>query len=93
MAQDTGVKSILELKQFGNNLNQASIALNTLFQNLNSQMHQVCDNWNDVQAQQFAPTFEQSKKEIDKIAQEMQQFSAYISRLCAAYENVQNVRM
>ena len=93
MAQDAGVRSITELRQFGTNLNQASAALPNLFQQLNGQMHSVCDNWNDVQAQRFVPSFDQSKKDIDKIAQEMQQFSAYISKLCDAYEQVTNIRL
>lgn len=93
MAQDAGVKSIPELRHFGRNLSQASQALTTLFQTLNSQMHSVCDNWDDTQAQKFIPVFEQSKREIDKISQEMQHFSEYLNKLSDAYERVKDVRL
>lgn len=92
MAQDAGVRSIPELRQFGTTLNQASVALSTLFQQLNGQMHQVCDSWNDDKARSFSNDFAQSKAQIDKISQEMQQFSTYIIRSCEILEQYQNLR-
>lgn len=92
MAQDIGVKSIPELRQFGSNLNQASTALNTLFQQLNGQMHRACDTWNDDSARVFMAEFEQSKTQIDKIAQQMQQFSSFIQKKCDRLEEANNVR-
>ena len=92
MAQDASVRSIPELRQFGTTLNQASVALSTLFHQLNGQMHQVCDSWNDDKARSFSEDFERSKAEMDKVAQEMQQFSTYILRSCEILEQYQNQR-
>lgn len=93
MAQDAGVKSIPELRQFGSNLNQASVALNTLFQQLNGQMHRACDSWGDDKARAFMTEFEQSKAQIDKIAQQMQQFSTFVTKSCEILEQYNNIRL
>lgn len=93
MAQDAGVKSIPELRQFGSNLNQASNALQTLFSQLNSQMHRACDTWNDDKAHAFMNDFEQSKAQIDKISQQMQQFSTFVMKSCDILEQYNSIRL
>lgn len=89
---DIGVKSIPELRQFGSNLNQASESLSNVFQILNMQMNQACQGWNDQKAQSFMSDFDHSKAQIDRIAQELQQFSSFISRYCEKLEEAQNIR-
>ena len=91
-AGDVGVRSVPELRQFGSNLNQASMSLSNLFQILNGQMNQACQGWNDRNAQSFMSDFERSKAQIDRMAQEMQKFSSYISRYCEKLEEAQNIR-
>jgi uncharacterized protein YukE len=90
---DAGVRSIPELQLFGKTLNQASASLEVLFQQLNRQMHQACDTWTDNNARVFMNQFEVSKQQIDKIAQEMQNFSAYIAHQCEVLEQYQNYKM
>ena len=90
---DVSVRSIPELRQFGNNLNQASMTLSNLFHILNGQMNQACQGWNDQNAQAFMSEFERSKAQIDKIAQEMQKFSSHIKRYCDKSEELQKLRM
>jgi len=92
MAQDAGVRSIPELRQFGQNLKAASDALTNLFQQLASQMHRVCDTWNDDKARAFMEDVEKKKSEIDKMSQEMQQFSIFIQHSCEILEQYQNLR-
>ena len=90
---EVGVRSIPELRQFGANLNQASAALATVFQQLTTQMHSAMEGWNDNQARSFANDFDRSKAQIDKMSQEMQKFSAYINNYCAKLEEVHNIHM
>ena len=92
MAYDAGVKDIAELRQFGTKLNQAAEACTNLFQHLNAETHRICDSWNDDKASRFMQTFEERKREIDRLSQEMREFSAYISRLAQAAEDYRNVR-
>ena len=92
MAYDAGVKDIAELRQFGTKLNQAADACTNLFQHLNAETHRICDSWNDDKASRFMQTFEERKREIDRLSQEMREFSAYISRLAQAAEDYRNVR-
>ena len=89
---DVGVRSIPELRQFGTNLNQASMSLSNLFQILNGQMNQACQGWNDQKAQSFMSDFDRSKAQIDRISQEMQQFSLFIRRYCEKLEEAQSIR-
>jgi len=89
---DVGVRSIPELRQFGTNLNQASVSLANLFQILNGQMNEACQGWNDQKAQSFMSDFDRSKAQIDRISQEMQQFSLFIRRYCEKLEEAQNIR-
>lgn len=92
MAQDAGVRSIPELRQFGTNLSQAGSALTTLFQQLNDQMHRACDTWNDGKSQAFMQDFEKSRQQIENIAQQMQQFSQFVKSSCDILEQYNNLR-
>ena len=93
MAQDLHIGQIPELRQFGKNLNQASGALNNLFNQLGSQMNRACGTWQDQQAQRFMEEFRTSRAQVEKMSQVMLEFSNYIQRYCQKAEEVQNVRM
>ena len=93
MAQDLHIGQIPELRQFGKNLNQASIALNTLFNQLGNQMNRACGTWQDGQALRFMEEFRSSRADVEKMSRTMMEFSDYIQRYCQAAEAVQNVRM
>ena len=92
MATQLGVTDISELRQFGSKLNQAADACTNLFTHLNAETNRVCSSWNDDKATKFMQTFEERKREIDKLSQEMRDFSAYISRLADAADNYTNIR-
>ena len=92
MATQLGVKDISELRQFGSKLNQAADACTNLFNHLNAETNRVCSSWSDDKATKFMQTFEERKREIDKLSQEMRYFSAYISRLADAADNYTNIR-
>jgi len=92
MAQDAGVRSISDLRQFGQNLQVASNALTTLFQQLNTMMHNACDTWNDNKAQAFMEEFEHRKNDIEKMSEDMNTFSQYIGRVCEKLEDYQHLR-
>ncbi|MCQ2279135.1 MAG: hypothetical protein MJZ62_07530 [Bacteroidales bacterium] len=88
-----GVTNIPELRQFGGKLNMAGDALTNLITHLANDMHHACDNWEDGQARTFMEELERSKSEIDKISQQMQQFSRYITRYCDKLEEASNIRI
>lgn len=92
MAYDAGVKDLAELRQFGAKLNQAAEACTNLFQHLNAETHRVCESWNDDKAAQFMQNFDQRNREIERLSQDMREFSSYISRLAQAAEDYRNVR-
>lgn len=93
MAQDLHIGQIPELRQFGKNLNQASGALSTLFNQLGQQMNRACGTWRDDQAQRFMEQFTQQRTEVEKMSQVMLEFSQYIERLCQKADELQNVRL
>ena len=92
MAYDVGVKDLAELRQFGAKLNQAAEACTNLFQKLNTECHRVCESWNDDKAAQFMQNFDQRNREIERLSQEMREFSAHIDRLARVLEDYRNVR-
>lgn len=92
MAYDAGVKDLAELRQFGAKLNQAAEAFTNLFQKLNAECHRVCESWNDDKATQFMQNFDQRNREIERLSQEMREFSAHIDRLARVLEDYRNVR-
>lgn len=93
MAQDLHIGQIPELRQFGKNLNQASGALSTLFNQLGQQMNRACSTWQDAQAQRFMEQFTQQRAEVEKMSQVMLEFSQYIERYCQKADELQNVRL
>ncbi|MCQ2239907.1 MAG: WXG100 family type VII secretion target [Bacteroidaceae bacterium] len=92
MGMQAGVKSVAELRQFSAKLNQAADACSVLFQNLNNDTHRICESWEDEKATKFMQTFEVSHRNVEKIAQEMKEFSAYITRLAERVEDYTNQR-
>ena len=93
MAQDLHIGKIPELRQFGKNLNKASGALSTLFNQLGQQMNHACSTGQDTQAQRFMEQFTQERAEVEKMAELMMQFSQFIERYCQKADELQNVRM
>lgn len=93
MAQDAVIKNVDELRQFGRNLNVASNNLNALFNQLNQQMHRVCDSWQDDKNRTFMGEFEQSRTQIDSIAQEMQRYSQFIEKVCEYADQYKSIRL
>lgn len=93
MAQDAVIRNVDDLRQFGKNLNVASNNLSSLFNQLNQQMHRVCDSWQDDKNQEFMSEFEQSRQEIDKIAQQMQHYSQFINKVCAYADQYKSIRL
>ena len=93
MAQDLHIGQIPELRQFGKNLNQASGALNHLFNQLGNQMNRACGTWQDQQAQRFMEEFQTSRAQVERMSQVMLEFANYIQRYCQKAEEIQNIRM
>lgn len=93
MAQDAVIKNVDELRQFGRNLNVASNNLNALFNQLNQQMHRVCDSWQDDKNRTFMGEFEQSRTQINSIAQEMQRYSQFIEKVCEYADQYKSIRL
>ena len=93
MAQEVGVRSIAELKQFGHDLKRLSEQLTYAFHTAENKMHNVCYGWNDKVNAKFMAEFEKNIKEIDKIAANMQDFSKFITKSCEILEQYQNNRL
>lgn len=92
MAKDISIRNIDQLRQFGRNLSIASSNLINLFGKLNIQMHTTLDNWDDTQSQKFMVDFERRCQEIQKISEEMQRYSKYVSDVCEAQERATSIR-
>ena len=93
MAQDLYIGNIPELRKFGKNLNKASGALSTLFNQLGQQMNYACSTWQDAQAQRFMEQFTQERAEMEKMSQVMLEFSQYIEGYCQRADELQNYHM
>lgn len=52
----------------------------------------MCESWNDDKATQFMQNFDQRNSEIERLSQEMREFSAHIDRLARVLEDYRNVR-
>lgn len=92
MAKDASVRNVEELRQFGNNLEKAGENLNILFQKLRTQMHKVCDGWNDDKNRQFMADFEQKARDINQMAQEMNVYSQFIKKTCDIIDQYKSLR-
>lgn len=56
-------------------------------------MNRACSTWQDKQAQTFMDQFTQERKEVDKMAQIMMEFSQYIEGYCKRADELQNYHM
>lgn len=93
MANEVGVRSIPDLKQFGNDLKKLSEQLQTAFHRTEHKMHNVCEGWNDRVNQKFMTEFQKDVKDIDQIASRMSEFSQFIAKSVEILEMYQNTRL
>ena len=93
MAQEVGVRSIADLKKFGSDLKMLSEQLSNAFSAAERKMHAVCDGWNDQNNLKFMQDFTQSSRNIFKIAEQMAEYSKYITQSCDILEMYQHNRL
>ena len=92
MGKDASVRNVDELRQFGNNLSRAGENLTVLFQRLKSQMHHVCEGWNDDKNARFMADFEQKAREIKKMSQEMDVYAQFVKKTCDLLDQYKSLR-
>lgn len=92
MASDASIKNVEQVRQFGKNLSIASDNLVGLFSKLNSQMHMVCDEWNDDQNRKFMVDFERRCQEIQQLSNEMRNYSNFIAKACEIADQYKSLR-
>ncbi len=93
MAQEVGVRSIPNLRQFGRDLSTLSEQLTAAYHAANRKMQVVCEGWTDQVNMKFMQEFQKDEKQIDEIAAHMKDFSAFINKSCDILEMYQNVRL
>ena len=93
MAQEVGVRSIPELKQFDRDLGVLSEQLSAAYHAANRKMHAVCEGWNDQVNTKFMQEFQKDEKQIDEIAAHMKEFSTFIKKSCEILETYQSTRL
>lgn len=93
MAQEVGVRSIPNLKQFGRDLNVLSEQLSAAYHAANRKMQIVCEGWNDKVNAKFMQEFQKDEQQIDQIAARMKEFSSFIAKSCEILEMYQNIRI
>lgn len=93
MAQEVGVRSIPQLKQFGRDLGVLSEQLSSAYHAANRKMQVVCEGWNDQVNAKFMQEFQKDEKQIDEIAAHMKEFSAFINKSCEILEMYQSTRL
>jgi len=93
MANEVGVRSIPDLKQFGNDLKKLSEQLQVVFHSTEHKMHHVCEGWNDNLNQKFMNEFQKDVKSIDKIASNMLEYANFISKTVEILERYQSTRL
>lgn len=92
MAKDAGVRSVSELRTFGQQLQILSTRTNEIFHDAQYKMSHVSEGWNDSQQTKFAEEFSIYVKQIEKIASRMSEHAQYIQRQCDRLENYLNGR-
>ena len=93
MAQEVGVRSIPNLRQFGRDLSVLSEQLTTAYHAANRKMQMVCEGGTDQVNMKFMQEFQKDEKQIDEIAARMKDFSAFINKSCDILEMYHNIRM
>jgi hypothetical protein len=80
MAQEVGVRSVQDLKQFGSDLKRLSEQLSNAFHAAEKKMNRVCEGWNDTSNQKFMTEFQKDAKQIDEIANRMVEYAKFIGK-------------
>ena len=93
MAQEVGVRSIPQLKQFGRDLGVLSEQLSAAYHAANRKMQTVCEGWNDQVNMKFMQEFQKDEKQIDEIAAHMKEFATFINKSCEILEMYQSTRL
>lgn len=90
---DIGVRSIPDLRQFGDALKNVSEQMTQIFHNAEQRMHVVCEGWNDDNNRRFMEDFTQQVKMIEGISEKMKTYSQYIKRQCEILDAYKSTRL
>lgn len=90
---DSSIKSISQVEQYGKNIQVVSEQMEQLFEKLGKQTESIGSEWNDSQYQQFREDFRQDiMVKVKEISARMLTFSDYTKRICELHRQVQQLK-
>lgn len=93
MPNDSSIKSISQVEQYGKNIKAVNDQMEQLFEKLGKQTEEIGSVWNDSQYEQFRQDFRQDiMVKIKEVSAKMLTFSDYTKRICELHRQVQSLK-
>lgn len=93
MANQAGVRSISDLRTFGNQVKQMGNQVCQLFHDAQTRMKYVSEGWQDRQNETFMAQFDQTVKMMDIVKDQLDNYSQFIEQSCRILEDYVNNRI
>lgn len=87
---DASVKDIEQLREFALYLQWLGSSMVEEFSKASSRVSEVNENWNDDESARFMQEFSESVGHINRIAEEMDQYSRHVLKKCEILDMYHN---
>lgn len=82
MAKDAGVRSIEDLRNFGQQIQSMGEQMFSVMQQAQRRMNFVSEGWHDENNEKFKSRFNESVKIIQKMSEEFKVYNQYLRKTC-----------
>ncbi len=93
MAQDAGVRSIPDLRNFGQQVQQMGAMMYDVMVQAQQRLNYVSEGWRDDQNDRFKETFDESVKTIKKMSEEFARYNRYVTKQCEILEQYKSTKL
>lgn len=90
---DASVTNIDELREFASYLQWLSTSMVEEFSKARGKMTAINENWRDDENMRFMEVFSESVEQINKIAEQMDNYSQYVNKKCDILDMYNNASL
>lgn len=94
MADNSVMRNVSQVEQYGKNLEQIQQQMRDLFKKLQQQTKTIGSVWNDDQFRQFEQEFNQDiVKNVNEVTTKMELMSNYVKKMVEIHRQAQNQKI
>lgn len=93
MSRDAGARSVAELREFGQQVQQMGEQMYEVMVDARNRMDYVSEGWDDEENEKFKVVFDDSVNLIRQMSETFSSYNRYIQEICARLDDYKSVRI